>query len=452
MNANRRVAGLGLLVLVLAPVLALAGPVGAASAASKQYLPRDPSPGSTYRYGISKGELWRAAAPTNFITEVNQYDGGGWIVNPSPDKNFVSGRQFCTFERDYRRSDYVAGQAITPNCFKLGEPYAAGTSTSAGAPNSMSLYIPIQKIVLPDNRSSAVPSMWFCQGAGETQCSGDGPKASETRAGARTSVSSLGCATAPWTTASAVVRRASTGSAGYGGNNWLPSGSSGGGTSLVLGTGTTAACNYVVYIQFSVCLLDGIATFACHQFTWVAEEAWKGTDYSGDVDPNTAICKGAVGAEVSPECPFIVDVDGTDPAVVCANAPQPVWLSFDWLPALIGHYARCLSIPANGWDKDDEIGSAWANSSAGDATNILTATVQSLAISESCGTLINVTHGALDGLNFSTCSLNEWAPAKSYLAIIGTFLFSVWAIIFFIRTVQGFVNRSVPTPVSTEGD
>ncbi len=121
-----------------------------------------------------------------------------------------------------------------------------------------------------------------------------------------------------------------------------------------------------------------------------------------------------------PECAGVVDKDGTSFAEACANPPEADWLSFSWLGPWVGHYARCLTVPLNGWDPSGKVDAAVESGAVGDVRDFATGLGSKVHFSESCGVLGSVAFpGGGAPLTIDTCT-GFWTrvgPIKALLSI-----------------------------------
>lgn len=225
-------------------------------------------------------------------------------------------------------------------------------------------------------------------------------------------------------------------------------------------------CPFLNRIDLYVCTWagNGPDTDGCYNVFWTADK-WRGnTPYTGtDGGPTTELL-----CELYPNSPGCYEVlnppyiDGTDFAQVCAGAPEfvaPGWANFaDWIPSLVawagesvGHYAECLFVPVNGWDRNGELAAAWESSATGELGTVLTSSYESLVgITGTCGELgagtINDLSWAID-----TCSWG-WAADIRGIAVAIVLVLGGWGIVqLLLRTVLGIMSGNMPDPTDAGG-
>lgn len=216
-----------------------------------------------------------------------------------------------------------------------------------------------------------------------------------------------------------------------------------------------APCSRLISIKTNACgYFNGKATMDCRSKTWTWDK-WKagaeyksGTDAGGKEGWEAAICAADPRAV---ECVDYVEVDGTDFDAVCKNAPVWSWTNGDTVGATIGHYAKCLFYPQNGFDDKGVIQKAWAESSAGSVQDAMVRVGSTFKFSQSCGTVLN-SQGTMIPMTINTCSWEPWTVARTMLSVAAWLAFGWWAVNFCVRVVTGFVNGNTPSPVAEDGD
>jgi len=156
-------------------------------------------------------------------------------------------------------------------------------------------------------------------------------------------------------------------------------------------------------------------------------------------------------ANAHPDCVYLGNpdnVDGSSFSQVCAYAPVFTWGDWSWLKDFVGHYARCLTVPINGWDRENEIGPAWEKGAGGEISGQLTQLGNQIAIAETCGSLMQGT-GSWAALSINTCSWNSWGGTLKGVLSIGVLMAGGFFIVgFVVRTILGVVSRKTPSPIA----
>lgn len=421
---NRRY---GMLVVIPGLVLGLIGssqiaPTAAAAAVSE--TPPRPSP--QHQLGLSVASL-----PTG-----NAFGGGPGQVGDQP---VVRGGWGTTGGSDpiFTASGIgvaASGANIIPGKCALGEPFRTSDTTSL-------LRVPVQCMRLSSNLPNQRPA----------NIELPGPKT-------LVDSNSVWCSSTQWALPANIIRRdiegayLSTVGQNTEGFNW-------GG--ITLGTAFSVQnCPYVHRITLSMASYRGNGGMrVARQFTWGANVAMSnegaGREYvSGPLTGDghkASLCNLPSGATISPECIWIPGVGGVDPTdfdSVCAQPPVMEWLSWSWIPATIGHFAKCLFAPAGGFDREGKMKAAWESGPAGQIVAPITSTVSAFYYTETCGPLVNG-RSALGNMSVNTCGWNSWGgPVKIALGVLISLMFGLWLIGFIVRTVSGVVNRKTPSPVS----
>ncbi|QEO10011.1 hypothetical protein [Protaetiibacter larvae] len=215
-------------------------------------------------------------------------------------------------------------------------------------------------------------------------------------------------------------------------------------------TFTSSDCPYLVEIEFWVCAYTGHSPddYGCGQDTWSADRFRQHSGYANpDAGATETICRLYPD---DPQCYALLNppyVDGTDWDQVCgAGFPALTWGDYTWLPAVIGHLAECLFVPANGFDRHHVIQSAVSTSAVGDLQALITAGADAFTYSPGCGVLVGDALGG-DGENINTCEWSSWAAgAKQVITLLLLAGFALWALNFIIDMVTGIPNRTTPSP------
>lgn len=151
----------------------------------------------------------------------------------------------------------------------------------------------------------------------------------------------------------------------------------------------------------------------------------------------------------SPGCYEILNptyVDGTDFDSVCANAPEPAWLDFGWLPAFVGHYARCLFVPVNGFDRYGEVAAAWESSGGGQILGFATGFLPSFAVTGTCGVILPGANIMGTPLNIDSCGWSWAGPLKTFLYWYMLVFGLLFWIAFAANSIIGLVNKKTMSP------
>lgn len=208
-----------------------------------------------------------------------------------------------------------------------------------------------------------------------------------------------------------------------------------------------AECPYLVRFEFVVCTYEGYGSDPdCQVYTWTADRFRASTAYPGGT-PEEQLCT------ANPNLPGCYEVlnpvvrDGTKFDEACPDPPMPEWLSFNWLPDVIGYFAHCLFVPLNGFDRLNWVSSAWDRSPMGDIAGTVSAAANSFAVAETCGVIVNGT-GTIVPIVLDTCAWSSWAgPIKPALTAGVFVMFGLFALSFVARTTVGIINRRTPDPL-----
>lgn len=415
--------------LAVAAVLSLIGTAVGAHAAPP--ADRDPRPAGGYEWGVPIADL---PACTNAASGPANNPTGGW-----------SGRDFLTLGRDDTNTP------VAPTVMTLGE-----VCRNPDRPNGARIGIPIAYSRLAYASSAPrMPQLWV--GYYPTTGAIDGPTSTDVF---------IRCQTTEWATSRTARYGGLNGS--YPGGSYLNAGAFADSTErthqfngyINVATSpqaTDSVCPFIHSVQTIVCKWVAGSTgevygedYTCHGTTWSAEQWFTKKPYKPE-PPLVQVCL-APGIEHA-DCAFILPdqyVDGTDFDQVCAGAPAPAWLDFSWLPNFVGHYARCLFAPANGFDRGSWISTNWESSAAGDIGASVAEVADSFAFSSSCGVLFSTS--AIVPLTINTCDWNAWAGPLRLIVGIGVLvLFCWWAVGFLTSSILSIVNRKMPNPL-THGD
>lgn len=218
---------------------------------------------------------------------------------------------------------------------------------------------------------------------------------------------------------------------------------------------TAAACPFIVGVRIRVTTYaNGTTTPIYSSMTWGADLSYRGGQFIPDTPPGVIICR--INVNASADCPFLLgplgEMDGTDGAQVCANAPVPAWLDFSWLGAWVQHYARCLFYPVNGWDRGHWISTAWAGTGASQLLTVTTSIGSAFTFASSCGVIFSTGGtGPIKGFTINTCDWAEWSAIRVIIGIGLAGMFAWWAIGFVSSLVTGVLNKRVPNPLVDDG-
>jgi len=214
----------------------------------------------------------------------------------------------------------------------------------------------------------------------------------------------------------------------------------------------TGTCPYLQRIQLTVCVyapdqvVSASVVQTCTLTTWRASDWYNDRLYTYNLDKTGdelgIVCDdGAGGVLDNPDC-VPVGADPTDPDVACAGAPSAAWLDFNWIPAVVGHYAQCLTVPISGWDADGEITAAFNETALADISSEVTVAVDAFAWSESCGQLIAGTVPELGAVSITTC---DWADigavVKPLLGVAMVVFFAWWGIGFVFSMSMSLIGQ-----------
>lgn len=212
----------------------------------------------------------------------------------------------------------------------------------------------------------------------------------------------------------------------------------------------SASCAYIREIHLSVCPLSGFSQTGgtCVPAIWSAERSFKGVLYEDD-PPEEAICK--VHPE-HPDCVYVLPpetIDGTDFDTVCAYAPVFGWGDWNWLKDFVGHYARCLFQPVNGFDREGSVGLAWEDSPASELNTDMASIAGSVDVTEACGMLFNTgSWSVMPDFGVNTCTWGSWGgPLKTFLSAVVTIFGGIWLIWLTVNTIVGVLNKRTDNPL-----
>lgn len=215
----------------------------------------------------------------------------------------------------------------------------------------------------------------------------------------------------------------------------------------------TSGCNYLVSMKTKYCTFAShlASSRFCATYTWTAETWFGGTaGYKDGIttkDGQASVC--AVNSQHA-DCVYLgntAGVDGSSFAAVCAYAPVLAWGDWGWLKDFVGHYARCLTVPVNGWDRESRIGPAWEQGAGGEITGQLRQLGTTIDIAETCGNLVEG-NGTWDGLDINTCTWSSWAGTLKFVIHTGVLVAGAFFIVSFVtRTLLGVVTRKTPSPI-----
>ncbi len=229
------------------------------------------------------------------------------------------------------------------------------------------------------------------------------------------------------------------------------------GARFLEGTGSNikwsaTACPYLVSITFTLHTYAVPTTDVSPNvprddwtITWSAQRYADGTPYSAAGNPERALCWGIPTAEKPRSCLDLLpdpSFDGTDPALVCGDAPEMTWGDFGWLAESIGYYAGCLFNPANGWDPHGSIPRAWDSSAGGQLAGAITTASASFSFSDGCGVLTVLEFGSFTQ-SLDSCTWSSWAPPiKGFISVAILLAVSFWAVGFIVDNVTSVITKT----------
>lgn len=225
---------------------------------------------------------------------------------------------------------------------------------------------------------------------------------------------------------------------------------------------TTASCPFINRIELWICTWQGNSPYtgSCAEYLWTADAWREHRPYTGDdgEDQGGLLCK------IYPELEGCYDilnppyVDGSDFGQACAGAPvydPPAWNDFaNWVPALtewiglsVGHYAECLFVPINGWDRDGVVEDAWQQSPIGQVNDIVTGTFAQVSnMTGTCGSLVNVTLFGTPVV-IDTCSWTWAVPMRQLLTWALLALGGLGIASYLVNTTLSLIKSNAPNPV-----
>jgi hypothetical protein len=390
-----------------------------------------PDNSGTWRFGVP---LTQFGDYSTFTSLASCPTGGGWLGGGSS----ANANHFVTVGQP------SAGPSYQPSSVCVGEPmYWAGHG----------IYIPGLLNYLKDNQPGALPSRF------ESTSGGAGTNAATpVEVGAR-------CQSTQY----------AKGSAGFdvlptvNGGSSAASSVASNGVNVYTGFGAlpnvnTGNCPFLVYLQVYVGIYDHSTTPTWSTWIWYADNARTNVAYP-KYDPNGDICKDPQASATNPigqDCPWVAPgtiTDPTDPKQVCANPPSfaaadlitffnNFWPTFGYWSTF---WAKCMFVPAGGFDRLGTVATAWAASPFSAAASAIGGLQSALAIPETCGPLVTGGGGSWSSLNINTCSWAAFgAQVKPYLGIVISLMFGWWAIGFVVFCVTGILTKKIPSPVKEE--
>jgi hypothetical protein len=273
------------------------------------------------------------------------------------------------------------------------------------------------------------------------------------------------CQTTEWS-ATQTTRYASSG--GFLVIDQIPTNSSYIGGGDVNGRGpdfTGSGCNFLVSVNYTVCTWSGwtAASKSCVGINWSAERWFANTVYGDDADGDGegALIQICEQQPSHPDCVYVNPpggINGADMDVVCAYAPiftSPDWGTFDqWIPRLVQwwedtfrHYARCLFVPVNGFDREGKVAASWEGSSANAVVAPLITAGESLSVGESCGVIVPGGWGIMPSFSIDSCSWSWAGQIKTVLALAVGLIGAIFILRFVVNTITGVLNRKTPSPL-----
>lgn len=415
----------GIVTVLLAVLFALlVYPVPANAAAA-----RPAPPGAGYEWGIA----------TSALSATCSYpDAGGWDR-----RNYrsLTGRGY--------NGAAGAGVTVWPTSLVISEPCFA-TSGAGNLQTRLKLAWKLGGVSVSSSSENALGSLTL----GGHSSGSPAPAVNQ----------KVYCSTTEWTkTSSLTVRSGSTAVGptnfgGYPGNVFYTNGGPVvNSTGSPYWEGSTTGCTYITKIEVSVCSwpTNSVGSANCLIARWTAERVFSGATYTESIDdwnPVRDVCQ--LYAE-HPDCVYELpsdDIDGTDFNTVCAYAPEFAWGDWNWLKDFVGHYARCLFEPVNGWDEPGLIEEAWELGGLYEAGDLVSTLISSVTFYEGCGTLVDIAlefdfmgHHDLGDIYVNTCSYaTDVALAKTIMRATIWVMFGVSLVGFLIAVLRSFVDRSMP--------
>lgn len=371
------------LALTIVGVLIVIASPYAAHAAPAAYPTRPPKPA---------GNGWVWAMPVADLGTTALYpSGGGWVVGPS------------TIIGDPGHQLVIEGGSTAgahkQHLMTMSEPYMSGTALTVG--------FTWQGVT--DNRSSVADTP-FNIGASASP--------SPWRSYLRCSTASGWVQASTLTTKNVTLSTSATAANSVGSYGFYAS--------------AAANCvNLAAVVLFTSTYQDNATTPTVNNWMWTADGAYAAPSYgsSGLLD---LLCYTATGA-TSPDCIFFVPTtDGTNFDSVCASAPTITPTDWTSLGRWVGHYARCLFQPADGFDSDGQLSESISHwGVVGFISDDIPAMAQAASFDESCGALFDTgSGGALPNFSIDTC---DWTDiGTTYKPVAVAFLW-IFAAIFYVH-------------------
>lgn len=209
-------------------------------------------------------------------------------------------------------------------------------------------------------------------------------------------------------------------------------------------------CNYLVSITNVVCGYSPNGVRDCKTFRWVASDWYAGKSYSFNENPQAGICDRIDNANA--QCVYLNVPDELTFETVCAYAPVFDWGVWDWLKDAVIHYARCMFVPPDTFDRNGTLSTALEGSVVAEIASAVSAATDSFVWDAGgCGELFAVNAGPLSGFNVNTCTWTWAGTARSYLAVMVALFGGLFVMRFVASTLLGLANRKTISPVP-DGD
>jgi hypothetical protein len=235
---------------------------------------------------------------------------------------------------------------------------------------------------------------------------------------------------------------------------------------MLPGSLSSTGCDYIQQVAVLLCWFDAAGSYTlagsgsppgdCVTATWTAEAWFRNSfHYGNGGDPSVTLCLS--DPTIDPDCVYVLPPGYVDPtsAAVCNDAPAaPLWPDFDpdWLGDYISHWARCLFVPAGGWDWDHQLDDAIDVSALTQVTALAQGVVGSWNQAGTCGNLLGGADPVLPGFALDTC---EWTWA-GYIKTPLSVFFVIWGALgivnFVLATTLGVPNKKSSNPLDQSVD
>lgn len=225
--------------------------------------------------------------------------------------------------------------------------------------------------------------------------------------------------------------------------------------SSVFDPAPSSSCTYLGRIVLHVCVFvspGGPTAYSCVTTEWNYSQYRNQTSYDGTTTEEQACLLAGQDSEGCNKYLYPENYDWSDPAVACGNPPA-VSFTFDGsqsLGAWIGFWAKCLFVPAGGWDSHRWLEKAWEGSGVNELGTLTSTFADSMTYGESCGVVVDA-GGTAVPIVINTCT---WSWASSMHALLSWAIvlgFGGWVLYFVIANVLGIVNKKSVNPAESAG-